>query len=301
VHTASAFRGFIAGFERVAEWGKRLLELPEYRMVWHSLCRDYYFQNVSNEELAHYLNKFNEYLKPGVDKNPERAHGQFVQFCTLEQPFLQGNPITMANPDDEIHHYVTKQTFRRHILRKGDGRRAPLAVVVIDTEPLIELLNTGRLTSSLLSSQKRTIGGRHGFFWSTTGSAVKDKLQNCSEEEVPSCLRNALALSDFSNDVMVQIPITASALLKLRIPTILDANGSPYFRPAKRPDGWGETFDLATLGEGLPEAIHPEIEWDSEAPNPSVIGALPEHRKVLPDEDWNELLNKSQEAVNFQC
>jgi hypothetical protein len=103
--------------------------------------------------------------------------------------------------------------------------------------------------------------GRFPIAWVTTSEAVQRVIQGQHPEGRASSLRSYLGLSSrYDGNYLIEVCYPDSfSCPELRVPTVFDGIGEPFFRPVESsstPDGLGRTVDLRTGDEGLPEAVH---------------------------------------------
>jgi hypothetical protein len=141
----------------------------------------------------------------------------------------------------------------------------------------------------LTNIAKNHMTSRRAFTWVTQGKEIRKlfrKYRMNKRGELPSLLRNKLGLLHFAEDQELIEIIYPKGNVKemLRAPTFLEGNPSLIFRSTSGDDGWGRTCDILSLEEGLPEAVHPKVEFNSDY-QIRYIGKLTPPR---PSFDWDK-------------
>jgi hypothetical protein len=136
---------------------------------------------------------------------------------------------------------------------------------------------------------KNHMSSRRSFVWVTQGKEILKLFRKYKSGGLANILRSKLGLLHFIEDQELIEVIYPKGRIKdqLRAPTFLEGNPSLIFRSSINNDGWGRTCDLISLDEGLPEAIHPKVEFDGEF-RIRYIGRLTPPR---PSFDWNKFLS----------
>jgi hypothetical protein len=107
-----------------------------------------------------------------------------------------------------------------------------------------------------------TMKGRLPVAWVTKTSEL-NKLRKSTEPTMfADRVRDALGLIQYKEDeVLVEIVYPTGQPPALHAPTFLEGDGVLVYRSLRGPDSWGRTVDLATMQEGLPEAVHGEVDF----------------------------------------
>jgi hypothetical protein len=98
--------------------------------------------------------------------------------------------------------------------------------------------------------------------WVSPVSEVNAHVPSISPAAHADRLRNVLGLYHLDAPIrlfQLDYPPNAIPADQLRAPTFIDGGGSFAFRSKVNRNGWGTTVDLETLGDGLPEALHPSV------------------------------------------
>lgn len=144
-------------------------------------------------------------------------------------------------------------------------------------------------TLGLKDIAKNHMTSRRSFTWVTQGKEILRLFRKHKSGDLPNILRNKLGLLHFIEDQELVEIIYPKGRIKdlLKAPTFIEGNPSLIFRSTFATDGWGRTCDIVSLDEGLPEAVHPKVEFDSEF-RIRYIGRLKPPR---PSFDWSKFLN----------
>lgn len=136
---------------------------------------------------------------------------------------------------------------------------------------------------------KNHMSSRRSFAWVTQGKEILKLFRKHKAGGLPNILRNKLGLLHFIEDQELIEVIYPKGRIKdqLRAPTFLEGNPSLIFRSTSSSDGWGRTCDITSMEDGLPEAIHPKVEFDSEY-RIRYLGRLTPPR---PSFDWDKFID----------
>lgn len=107
-------------------------------------------------------------------------------------------------------------------------------------------------------SVKGEMRGTRPFAWVTKTAAI-DELRR-KGTDLATEVRDQLGMIHYYKaERLVEIvyPSEVFAALQLTAPTFIEGSSGIVFRSAASDDGWGRAVNLKTLGDGLPEAVHP--------------------------------------------
>lgn len=279
-------------------------------LLWHCLAREYWYENQPEDILSDQLTALDDSLECAACIDPDLACDCFQSYCESNTCSTRcGNSVGAVDPQMEVVHYVKESSFTRHVLRKcviddsygnaDDEARA-------DSDYLVMELRKGNISSAFLASKRAVLSSSRGYFWVTRSAEVNSRLVGLPDVKKAERIRELVGLASLfeaegnQGRLLIEVRIPADILTNLRLPTVFDANGRSYFRPAFRNDRWGETIDLRSLREGVPEAIHEKIIWKEEISNPEPVGELPTTPRILTDLECTRLLKHSKSMLNDQ-
>jgi hypothetical protein len=111
---------------------------------------------------------------------------------------------------------------------------------------------------------KRPFGilrGELPIIWVTKSSELGHIKENSLPQHMADEVAKNLGLCHAKKGYLVEIQIPLQALDSLHTPTVVDADFSECFCPAREPDRWGRTLCLGSRTPNLPEAVHASIRF----------------------------------------
>jgi hypothetical protein len=127
-------------------------------------------------------------------------------------------------------------------------------------EHIKELARPNGLKDIVVLGEK--IRGSMPFAWVTKTEAISAIRARRSREPLPERLRDALGLWHVQEDeYLIEVIYPVDIDVDLSAPTFLEGEAVMVYRSKRGADLWGRTVHLRTLRDGLPEAVHPPIEF----------------------------------------
>lgn len=157
--------------------------------------------------------------------------------------------------------------FYRHI----DHRQYPFIYGEPSREEINELIEEG-----IEGKTWGVLRGGKPLVWVTKTEEIHSIREEQEEDLVAYTVRNRLGLKHLEERielVELKYPLETEALelvidpgsdgadytFMLHAPTLFDAGPSLIYRSKDGEDGWGRTVDLASMNDGLPEAVHEPV------------------------------------------
>jgi len=277
--------------------------------LWHSLAREYWYENQAQADLSAQLSELDSSIDEAVYTNPGVACAFFGSHCKANACTQLGNAVDVSASPREVLHYVKEKSFTNHVLKEcviSDSYIDASDEARPELDYLIGEFRQGRVTSAFLASKGAKLSSDGGYFWVTRAQEVDSRVVGLAGSERAKRIREITGLAavfaarDEKARSLVEIRIPVHILPDLSVPTTFDAKGTTYFRPAFRKDKWGETIDLHNLSAGVPEAIHEEMVWRKEFGDPEPVGDLPDAPRVLSDAECTWLLKRSEDMLMKQ-
>ncbi len=180
-----------------------------------------------------------------------------------DSALCRGEPA--LDPPQRCSRVMTALDFFRHHIDLNAVGLIPDADVPAHAIQRLEKEGLSRLVKGTMKTAQPVV-------WVTDSQAI-DSVRKASTPppaggnstcEVASDLREQLGLDRYSQDELlleiVYPPTLPRSDCPLRPPTLLEGIGSIYYRSKRTKTGWGLTVNLASGGDGLPEAVHPPVD-----------------------------------------
>lgn len=284
-------------YPNIGIWIEAMKSPPINNMVCHSFIREYVFKNF---DILEFCKDFDEFLGKShlrIDQEPFGLYEEF--FKKIYAPngkFLCGNPIEENKLPEKVCHYLSAYKFYTMIMGGPRGNRVRANLKV---KRRFRLMGEKNLTPEDMPGWEGELKGAIDIFWFTKYESIPEKFRECSDDpEAARVIQNLLGLAHYYNEGLIEIQIPKHLVDRgSKVPTICDSGGYPYFRPAKRKDGFGRAVDLDKKSLGLPEGVHEKITWNKDF-STRYVGDLPEEKIEFSDSEWKQLLDKSKRRVN---
>jgi hypothetical protein len=286
-------------YPNISNWMEAMQFTKINKMIRHSFIRAYVFKNFNISEFCEGFNGFLKKNHHRIDSQPFRVYEEFIKTAySLNKKFLCGNLIKKRNLPGKICHYLNAYKFYKTVMGEGDGARGSREKAHLKKRRIFRLMKANKLTPDDMSHWQGELKGAIDIFWFTKYDSIPDKFRKCSDNPVAAqAIRDLLGSPHLYNDVLIEVQIPKNLAEKApKVPTICDAGGYPYFRPAIRIDGFGRTINLDKRTTGLPEGVHEKINWDKSFAT-RYVGDLPKKKKEFSDTEWNQLIDKSEEEL----
>ncbi|MCX6580113.1 MAG: hypothetical protein NT166_08005 [Candidatus Aminicenantes bacterium] len=283
-------------YPTTGRWIEAMKCTPMNNMVRHSFIREYVFKNF---DISEFCIKFEEFLVANnslINDQPLKLYQEFIIRKIVEdKKLLNGKPIEKDKLPEKVCIYLSAYKFYKSIISEGEEARDPGERRNLKKKRIFRLMIENKLTPDDMSNWKGVLGGASGVIWFTKYDSIPPEFSGCSDDPVAAKkIRDLLGLAHMFNDGLIEVQIPKKVIENgSRIPTICEAVGYPYFKPAKRIDGFGQEIDLDKKCPGLPIAVHPKIIW-GENFKIRYVGDLPEEITEFSDLEWREVLSKSE-------
>ncbi|MEM6648068.1 MAG: hypothetical protein AAF730_17630 [Bacteroidota bacterium] len=102
------------------------------------------------------------------------------------------------------------------------------------------------------------------YVWVTKMSELSPFMMLRDEKSRALEVRNQLGLSHLIEDqrlILLEYTAEFPEINFLTAPCFIEGCPSLIYRSTSQPDRWGRTVHLETLGDGLPEAVHPTVDF----------------------------------------
>lgn len=292
------------GFARVALWHVLLdFRSPQHRLACsHNLMREAARKERTGIDLQHLMSRFNSWLEIyGL-----LSHRRLGGFCQTERPFLKAQSGPRIPPTDHAVNVTQLRDFAQYYLglsASASGTLSSEVAIRAEMASVLSLLGNKRAFEQEVAKRGLSISGRNGFFWLGPGGVDEhSRPGGAGGPPAAEVVRNILGLAHFdsSRGEVISLRIESTNLPSPRTPTTFDACAYPFFRPALRGDGWGETINLADGGDGAPEAIHADTRI-REGVQAVVLGKLDKGRVGFTTGSWARLLRESERELAEWC
>jgi hypothetical protein len=284
-------------YPNIRIWMKAMKLTPMNKMVCHSFVREYVFKNF---DIVAFCEEFDRFLKKESNRikhQPFELYQEFIIKTYIEtKNLLIGKPIEKSKLPESVFLYSSAYNFYKYIMKsEGEGARGSRERFNLKKERAFRLMIEDKLTPDDMSHWKGELKGASDIIWFIKHDKIPEEFRKCSNNpEAAQRIRDLFGMAHLSNDGLIEVQIPKNLIENsLRVPTICEAVGYPYFRPAKRIDGFGRGIDLDKKNTGPPEAVHPKISW-GENFKIRYVGDLPKERKEFSDSEWREIISKSE-------
>ena len=277
-------------------WMKAMKHTPKNKMVCHSFIREYVFKNFDIKGFCEGFAKFLEKEGDRIENEPLELYQEFIIKTFLEtNNLLIGKPLKKAKLPVKVCYCLCAYKFYKSIMSEGDEALGPRERSMLKKKRAFRLMIENKLTIDDISTWKGELKGAGDIIWFTKYDSIPPKYKKCSDNpKAGQRIRNLLGLAHLFDDGLIEVQIPKDLVEKgSKVPTICEAAGYPYFRPAKRKDGFGRTIDLDNKSTGLPEGVHPKINWESNF-GVRYVGDLDKGKKEFSDSEWREVTSKSE-------
>ena len=308
------------GLPYVLEWTGHLARGDgEARVIVHNLWRELLLNHMPRATAESLLSELDTWLS---DQGPDesKCKEMIASFCSLcyaaeQDPrtsaldVLQSETVPFFNSDrspdlTSAAWYYTAMclaTFCFHCWQNTSattGRRGTARDREVAMSRALDIIRSPRKFRLALESEGLLFSGPFRFFWLADFADDLPRDLDSKGGEAPEWLRAQVGTAHYANDYLAAFEIARSQLSvgASRKPTLFDARGYAYFRPAFRDDGWGIAVDLATKEDGRPEAVHAEV-FLHEGVHPIPVGLLPKEAVQYDEADWAELLAVSEQQL----
>lgn len=280
-------------YPNIRKWLKAMKLNPKNKMVRHSFIREYVFRNF---DILKFCEDFDLYLKDNAEQikhQPSKLYKVFIIETYVKTKRLLNGPSIEKLPD-KVCHYLPAYKFYHSIMNNGDESRGFLDRANLKKERPFRLMIANKLTPDDISYWEGEFKGDTDIIWFTKCSSIPDGFRESSDNpEAARVIRNLLGLAHLYQDGLIEVQIPKSKVENgSKVPTICESVGYPYFRPAKRIDGFGRAIDLDKKSTGLPEGVHAKISWDKDF-NIRYVGDLPMEKKFS-DLEWLQVTDTSE-------
>ncbi|UCH96511.1 MAG: hypothetical protein JSV88_06585, partial [Candidatus Aminicenantes bacterium] len=288
-------------YPNIRIWVEVMQLTPKNKMVCHSFIREYVFKNFDINAFCEGFDKFLEKEDERIENEPLELYQEFfiIFFETKKDEekneLLFGIPRGKEKFQGKVCHYLKAYDFYKYIMKGDKGRGPQERFKLKEKGGAFRLMIDGELTPVDIAKWKRYLTSKRGFIWFTKHDSIPQEFRECWDNpKAANRIRDLLGLTRFFNDGIIEVQIPKNELEKeSRVPTICEAGGNPYFRPAKRKDGFGRTIDLDKKCTGLLEGVHPKIRL-KENFKIRYVGELAKERKEFSDSEWREVMSNSE-------
>lgn len=289
--------GISRQYPNISRWMEAMKSLPMNNMVLHSFVREFVFNNFN---IAEFCKKFEGFLKENdlrIDDHPLTIYQKFINENFVEKKnLLNGKPIKKARLTGKVSHFLGAYKFYHSILGGGDEARGPRERLNLKKKRIFRLMIENKLSPAEMSHWKGELKGESDITWFTKYDSIPQEYRECSDDpEAAKKIRDLLGLAHIFSDGLIEVQIPKELVENgSRVPTICETAGYPYFRPAKRVDGFGRAIDLDKKNTGLPEAVHDKITWDGNFNPPRYVGDLSGEKIEFSDPEWQQVTTVSE-------
>ncbi len=283
-------------YSNIRIWMEAMRFTSMNNMVLHSFVREFVFKNF---DIFEFCKRFDRFIKKKGDWIKHQPLNFFQEFIVKslaeERELLNGEPIKKAQLPEKVCLYLSAYKFYRSIISEGDEAFGWREISDLKKKRVFRLMIEDKLTPDDMSHWKGELTGVNNIIWFTKYDSIPQKFRNCSDNpEAAQRIRDLLGMSHLFDDGLIEVQIPKEIVEKgSRVPTICEALGYPYFRPAKRKDGFGREIDLNKKSTGLPVAVHTKIRWEENF-KVRYIGMLPKEKEEFSDQEWRQVTSKSQ-------
>lgn len=282
-------------YPNIRKWLKAMKLIPKNKMVRHSFIREYVFRNF---DILEFCEDFDLYLKDNADQikhQPSKLYKAFILKTYVDtNRLLRGQSIEKEKLPEKVCHYLPAYKFYHSTMSDGDEGRGFQDRAKLKEERVFRLMIENKLTPDDISHWEGELKGETDIIWFTKCGSILDEFSECSNNpEAARVIRDLLGLAHLYQDGLIEVQIPKSKVKNgSKVPTICESVGYPYFRPAKRIDGFGRAIDLDKKSTGLPEGVHAKISWDKDF-NIRYVGDLPMEKKFN-DLEWFQVTDTSE-------
>jgi hypothetical protein len=290
-------------YPNISIWMEAMNVSSTTKMVKHGFIRAYVFKNFN---IKNFCKGFEIYLKKRFQQiltKPNELYKDFIiNHYNNKAKRLKGKSIKKENLPEVLCHYLSRFAFYDKIISGGDEGLGPGERLKLKKHPLFIKMAKGELIPEDCVYWDGELGGAGEIVWFTCHDALPDEVRECLDSpDAASRIRDLLGMAHLYGDGFIEVQIPREVVEKgAKVPTICEAAGYPYFRPAKRKDGFGRTIDLATKDTGLPEGVHIKIKWSKNL-GTRYLGELPEVENKFDESCWQQVTKKSEgELIELQ-
>jgi hypothetical protein len=241
--------------EWIEAWITAMISCNEGKAILSNILYDCQEKRINPTKTN---NPFYSRLQDILPQQQEFNAIQAFKDAICEEDFYRGQEIH-SNNSEEYSRVMNFLDFRAHNL---DLTKIPLA---IDDQPLtsekiqrLERVNLSRVGRGNMQT-------RRSFAWITKTTSLKNLIENISNNDVASCVRDNLGLHHLRDNQIHLVEIIYSQEVisqhSFHRPTFFEGCPSYIYRSINTIDGWGSTVNLNTYEEALPEAVHPSISF----------------------------------------
>ncbi len=281
----------------ISSWMKAMKLTPKNKMVCHSFIREYVFENFDIPEFCKEFDGFLEANDGRIKDKPLEVFQEFIIKDFKDRMGLQkGKPIEKTRLPEKVCYYLRAYKFYKSIIMNGgDEALGAIERSKLKEEEAIKRMIENKLTPDEISKWKGELSGNGDIIWITKYDSIPQEFRECSDDpEAAKKIRDLLGLAHLFNCGLIEVQIPKEIIENdSRVPTICEAVGYPYFRPAKRPDDFGRTIDLDKKNTGLPEAVNDKIDWIGNL-KPRYVGDLPVKKIEFSDFEWQQVTSVSE-------
>jgi hypothetical protein len=284
-------------YPNISRWMEAMNLIPEYKMVRHSFIREFVFKNFN---ISKFCKEFDGFLGTNDDKIKDKPLKLFKEFIIKnfveKKKLLNGKPLKKTGLPEKVSHYLSVDKFYYSIIKGGDVARGPQERLNLKEEWVFRLMIENKLTPDDMAYWKGELKGASDITWFTKYDSIPQEFRECSDDkEAAKKIRDLLGLAHIFNCGLIEVQIPKEIVENgSRLPTICEAAGNSYFRPAKRTDGFGRAIDLDKRTTGLPEAVHDKIGWNGNF-KPRYVGDLRGEKVGFSDDlEWQQVTTESE-------
>ncbi len=278
-------------------WMEAMKITPMNEMVCHSFIREYVFRNFEIVAFCEEFYRFLEKRSNRINHQPFELYQEFIIKNFIEKKiFLRGKIIEKSKLPEIVCFYSSAYNFYKYVIKGGgDGARVSRERLNLKRERVFRLMIENKLTPDDICHWEGELKGAGGIIWFTKYDSIPLEFRECSDDPLAAKkIRDLLGLAHLFNDGLIEVQIPKKVIENgSRVPTICEVAGYPYFRPAKRKDGFGRDIDLDKKTTGLPAGVHGKIKCEKNF-KIRYVGDLPNERKVFSDSEWREFTSKSE-------
>ncbi|MGD2251171.1 MAG: hypothetical protein PVF58_22460 [Candidatus Methanofastidiosia archaeon] len=233
-------------------------------IIYRNVIREIKFENIPKITLKAIFADLDDYIekrKEDGHKIVEQVRG-FAKEVEYENYLCKGNEVDIDNTI-----WVSRVAVAGDInsFSRGEKKDDYLDDAADSAEGFENLQNRIKHCQKY-NKPFGLLRGDFPIIWVTKSKELEQVKQNSPPEHRAMEVVKSLGMSHIKRGHLVEIQIPIQTFEKLHTPTIVDANFSECFRPAKELDRWGRTIHLGTFSQGLSEAVHPSIMFDTKFP-----------------------------------
>jgi hypothetical protein len=241
---------------RLIEWIGALERTPSGRLMLTNLVFAFHSKRPSIEILRALVATVTARWTPDEGRRPDTLVELIADELFASAMFAEPRPP--AAPCSRVMDAV--------ILVATNINHRELGFGVEDEVParLLDLLERG-IPPGAATGQIR---GRRPLAWVTTTDHLEQLRRDYDDpHELATVVRDRLGLTHYDRDqllLQVDYPECVYTNLEYAAPTFLEGGAGVIFRARFADDRWGRAVDLATLDDGLPEAVHAPVPFTEE-------------------------------------